>query len=189
MSCDDFKLNGEKISLISKSFAISEDVVKTLYDVYQQIQDNLSEQYLAHIIRTMEKQLREITGNYLFQITVDKMKEPSSMAGAGCASYVKGCYFSICYDPNMEEKQLRVCIAHELGHLYLIEYLNNKGFNFDEKSLIEPLSSIFGVFAMMDKNDFYHNIKDKKLMHASCKALIDDFILMNNRDKVIVNMS
>lgn len=32
MSCDDFKLNGEKISLISKSFTISEDVVKTLYD-------------------------------------------------------------------------------------------------------------------------------------------------------------
>lgn len=188
MSNNDFKLDDEKIFFISKSFNISEKIVKKLYDVYKQIQGNINEQYLAHIIRTMEKQLREITGNALFQITVDKMTEPST-AGAGCAAYVKGCYFSICYDPNMEEKQLRVCIAHELGHLYLIEYLNNKGFDFDEKSLIEPLSSIFGVFAMMDKNDFYHNIQDKKLMHSSCKALIDDFTLMSNRDKAIINMS
>ena len=188
MSNNEFKLDDEKISFISKSFDVHRDFVKTLYDVYQQIQGNLSEQYLAHVIRTMEQQLRKITGNYLFQITVDKMSEPST-AGVGCASYIKGCYFSICYNPNMDEKQLRVCIAHELGHLYLIEYLNNKGHDLDEKSLLEPLSSIFGVFAMMDKNDFYYNIQGKKLMHSSFKALIDDFLLLNNRDKGVVNLS
>jgi hypothetical protein len=58
----------------------------------------------------------------------------------------------------MDERQLRVCLAHELGHLFIIELLNeerNDGSEpFDETALTEQLSFIFVIFTIMNKNLF-----------------------------------
>ena len=186
---DEFKINNDKLQFLSDLFNVDVTLIERIYDCYKQIQDGMKEQYLSHVIRTMEYQLQELTGNPMFKITTEKMPALKSKLDVGCASYIKGCCFSIYYDPNMTDKQLRICLAHELGHLYLIEYLNNKGYNLNEKDNTEPLSSIFGIFTILDKNDFYHNVKDKKLMHNTFKDLTRDFILMKNRDNSIFNLS
>ena len=108
-----------------------------------------------------------------------------------CASYQKNCFFSIYYPAHLEEKKLRVCLAHELGHLYLIEYANHLLENapFDEGTDTEPLSSVFGILAILDKNDFYATIQNKKLIHKSWNDLLRDFKALNNRNKKIYNQS
>lgn len=187
---DEFKIDNSKIDSLSKHFNIKSEDIEIIYEHYKQIQNGMKEQYLAHVIRTMEYQLQKLTKNPLFKITIEKMPALKANLHVGCASYIKGCCFSIYYDPDMPDKQLRVCLAHELGHLYLIEYLNNKGCNLTEKDNIEPLSSIFGVFTMLDKNDFYHNIKGKKLMHDTFDDLTKDFrLLIENRNNGIFNVS
>ena len=91
----------------------------------------------------------------------------------------------------MDDIHLRVCLAHELGHLYLIEYLNNidKTANYTEKTRTEPLSSIFGIMAILDKNKFYANLDEKKLLHQTWKDVVKDFKLLENRNKGIYNKS
>jgi hypothetical protein len=71
----------------------------------------------------------------------------------------------------MEEKQLRACLSHELGHLFIIELLN-EGKNdesepFSKATLTEPLSSIFGIFTIMDKSRFYTENPSSRFNHHS----------------------
>lgn len=162
-----------------------------LNQVYTKIKEGMKEQYLAHMIRTMEIQLQELTKNPFFKIIVTPMPSASADLKVACASYQKNCFFSIYYPAHLEEKKLRVCLAHELGHLYLIEYANHLLENapFDEGTDTEPLSSVFGILAILDKNDFYATIQNKKLIHKSWNDLLRDFKALNNRNKKIYNQS
>lgn len=66
-----FKINEEKIETIAKELKVDKDVVALLSKHYTKIQNGMKEQYLAHIIRTMEVQLQELTENQMFKIIVD----------------------------------------------------------------------------------------------------------------------
>jgi len=63
----------------------------------------------------------------------------------------------------------------------LIELANEKKNDgeplLDEKVLTEPLSSIFGIFTITDKNDFYKDYS-RKLNHNSWKDIVEDFALL-----------
>jgi hypothetical protein len=87
----------------------------------------------------------------------------------------------------MDEKQLRVCLAHELGHLFLIEMLNGGqktgGKTFTPATLTEPVSSIFGVFTIMDKNAFYENCSEV-LNHDSWQSIVDSFVKLQNKSGI-----
>jgi hypothetical protein len=146
--------------------------------------DEVKNQYLAHAIRCMEAYLRQKTNNPMFQIITSPIRSGSGVLNVGCAQYFEKKYFSIFFDPDMDEKQLRVCLSHELGHLFIVEILNDVNPNgagfFDETTLTEPLSSIFGIFTMMDKNYFYSE-SVSKYQHLSFNALIEDFKHLQNR--------
>jgi Zn-dependent peptidase ImmA (M78 family) len=45
----------------------------------------------------------------------------SKELGIARAQYYRNRCFAIYYHPNIDEKQLRVLLAHELGHLFLID--------------------------------------------------------------------
>lgn len=79
--------------------------------------------------------------------------------------------YYIYYPSSLEEKQLRVHIAHEIGHLLVKLKLMG---DIDAESATEPLSSIIGYFIMLDKNDFYEN-KIVPYRHDTPQELLADF--------------
>jgi len=72
----------------------------------------------------------------------------------------------------MTPLQKRVCIAHELGHLFL-EVMPNREYG----DAYEPLSTVYGILTMLHKQQFQN--KDKK--HKSEQDVIADFSQMFNR--------
>lgn len=185
-----FKINDKKLNYIAQEFGIEVKSVQDLYNKYKKIHDGMKEQYLAHIIRTMEVQLQKLTGNPLFKIVIEPITVDNTIFTAR-AQYQKNNFFLISYPSHFNDIQLRVYLAHELGHLYLIEFLNNviEGVNLTENSKIEPLSTLFGIFVILDKNDFYSTIGEKRLLHKTWQAVIEDFKLLANRNKGIYNKS
>lgn len=186
----DFKVTDEILGKISSVFVVPEDQVKKLFKLYQnKISKSLKRHYLAHVIRTMEETLRELPGNEMFRIICTPIDEHSTDIGIASAHYYKGRFFAIYYHPKTNEKQLRIMLAHELGHLFLIELFNKSfGENYDETTQTEPISTILGIFTILDKNEFYHN-KTTPFKHNSPEEVLDDFKLMANRNIGIKNIS
>jgi hypothetical protein len=84
----------------------------------------------------------------------------------------------------MDEKQLRVCLAHELGHLFIIEMLNVEQPDgeapYTPDYPTEPVSSIFGVFTILDKNHFYQEFA-KPFNHRSWEDIVKDFVFLQDK--------
>jgi Zn-dependent peptidase ImmA (M78 family) len=180
----DFNVTKELIFKISEQYDISEKQVEKLQSFFLDIKDKMKGQYLAHIIRTLEERLRKIPGNEMFQIACSPVAENSKRLGIAGAHYYKGRYFSIFYHPETEEKQLRILLAHELGHLFLVEFFNSVlgAPKLNEKSEIEPMSTILGIFTILDKNEFYHN-KTAPFKHRSAEEVLNDFNIIKRIDK------
>ena len=80
-------------------------------------------------------------------------------------------------------------LAHELGHLFLLELVNTGfGHDYDEKTQIEPMSTIMGIFTILDKNEFYHN-KTVPFKHNSIEEVLNDFKSLLNRKIGKYNLS
>jgi len=185
----DFKITPEVIAQISGMFNTQKESVESLHSYWRRISGAMKRQYLAHVIRTMEEALRELPGNDMFRIICTPIAKDSRDIGIASSHYYKGRFFAIYYHPGTDEKQLRVMLAHELGHLFLIELANSSlGADYDEKTLIEPASTILGIFTIFDKNEFYHN-KTTPFKHKTPDDVLDDFLLLHNRKRGIKNLS
>jgi Zn-dependent peptidase ImmA (M78 family) len=185
----DFTVTDEIIAKIANQYNIPKESIELLQKFYESFTNDMKQQYLAHVIRTMEERLRKISDNDMFRIVCSPVDSASKELGIARAQYFKKRYFVIYYHPNTDEKQLRVMLAHELGHLFLIEMVNSTlDEKYDEKAKFEPLATIFGIFAIFDKNEFYHN-KTTPFKHKSPDEILGDFALLHNRDKSIYNIS
>lgn len=180
-----FKSTEERVNLIASKFNVKVDSVKKINQIYRGISEGIKYQYLAHVIRTVEAEVRKQPGFELFQIKCVPVSDNSTPCDFGSAQYYEGDIYIIFYDSRMDEKQLRIVIAHELGHL-VVETILKNGASFSQDS--EPLSSIFGIFTILDKNDFYHS-KLSQYQHASAEEIIDEFILLKNRARQRYNIS
>jgi hypothetical protein len=180
----EFSINDEKIAYISKQFKVEELQVRRIHRIFSDVIAGVKNQYLAHVIRCMESYIRRETGNQMFQINTSPLDPSSPILNVGCAQYYPKRYFTIFFHPRMDEKQLRVCLAHELGHLFIIELLNEGKTDgsepFDKTTLTEPLSSIFGIFTIMDKNLFYQEAA-KKFNHHSWEELVRAFVHLQEK--------
>ena len=179
----EFEITEEKLTAIAHRFDIRMDTVRLVHRIFSNVISGVKNQYLAHIIRCMEFYIRKETNNPIFQINCFPLDPNSPLINVGCAQYFPGKFFTIFFHPAMEEKQLRVCLAHELGHLFIVELLNETmeeyGKLYDEKTLTEPISSIFGVFTIMDKNHFYKE-RGRLLNHHICEDIVEDFVHLQN---------
>lgn len=185
----DFTVTDDLITKIAARFGATEDAVKRLHNFYQKLASGMKQQYLAHVIRTMEEQLRSVPGSEMFRIVLSPLAESSKDMGIASAQYYDKCYYAIYYHPKTEEKQLRVLLAHELGHLFLLELANAAQKNtYAPANMLEPLSTIFGVFMMLDKSDFYHN-RAAPFRHKSADEVLQDFSLIANRSADKLNVS
>jgi len=185
----DFTVTDEIVAKIAKQYNMPKKRVASVRAFYKDFVNDMKHQYLAHIIRTMEERLRSVTNNDMFRIVCSPVDRSSKELGIAQAQYFKKRYFAIYYHPNTDEKQLRVLLAHELGHLFLVEMANsilNKQYN--EKTSTEPTATVFGISAIFDKNDFYWN-KTAPFKHKSPDEILDDFYLLHNRSKNTLNVS
>jgi Zn-dependent peptidase ImmA (M78 family) len=180
----EFCVDDEKIISISNRFHVKDSSVKRVHEIFCDVIGKVKYQYLAHIIRCMESYIRQKTGNPMFQINTFPLAPDSPMLNVGCAQYYPKRHFSIFFHPRMDERQLRVCLAHELGHLFIIELLNEVKTDgsepFDKTTLTEPLSSIFGIFTIMDKNHFYKEIAPT-LNHHSWEEIVQAFVHLQEK--------
>lgn len=170
----EFKCSEETKHDICKAFSLKKDSVDILTDDYRNLIKTIPYQYLAHIIRTMEVYIRNLAPEWqFFRITCTPTNESNEfLKELACATYQEFDSFDIVYDKDMNPLQKRVCIAHELGHLFLVI---TKKRNYGDKH--EPLSTLYGILTMLHKQQFQH--KDKK--HRSEQDVIADFSQMLNR--------
>jgi len=158
---------------LAKVFNVSE----TDCDQYNEFYDRIilpciQEKYLAHMITAAEemideeirkkelineegkkdaevqaKQEVEIPKIRRYTIVLSKRKPPKYRKSYTW-SLVSGAI--ITYEPNNDKRDLRIFVAHEIGHL-LIEYGILSGTN------TENYANLFAFFAISGKNDFYNN--------------------------------
>ena len=183
---DLFTVDDAKIQHISEKFDVEKDSVRLVHKIFVEAITEVKYQYLAHIIRTMEVHLRKKTNNPMFQINCEPLLRCPRDLKVGCAQYFAGQFFTIFFNPAMDEKQLRVCLAHELGHLFIVELLNEVkptgSKPYTKESMTEPLSSIFGVFTILEKNHFYRDV-EKPFNHSSWQDIVEDFVNLQNEKR------
>jgi len=188
---EEFKIDDVKLKDIIKNFQIDEVNVKKIYNAYLEFSSYLKKQYLAHVMRGIESYIREHVKDYRFIVVCEPYKDNVSNQKPAISAYfttrssIRSEYrssFVIHYDKKLHEqgneKILRDYIAHEIGHLLLRKL--NKGLlehwdstnadPFDEKC-----SSIFGIFAMSEKNYFYDNCKTLVQNHNNWQELFEHF--------------
>ena len=171
---NNFRMDSIKEKYISDSFEIKPKTINELYQKYTELNSLNQKQYLAHIMRSLEEYIRSTQNAPFFRITCKPSSNNSEIKGTGCASYKKKQSFNIVYDSQLNPKQARVVIAHELGHLFWITLSER-----DYADIHEPLSSIFGIFTIMDKNEFYAN-KATQFQHDTWQHIVEDFKQLKN---------
>jgi hypothetical protein len=179
---EEFKITDERLNAISKLFNADHGTIKQLHKLFLDVLSGVKNHYLVDITRSMEAYLQKVTNNSLFRIICEPFQDPTYVSNVACAYYYPKKLILIMFSPRINEKQLRISLASKLGHLFLIELNNNKKGSVEtllnEKAFVEPFSSIFGIFTIMDKNDFYAN-HARKLNHHSWDDIIKDFIHLN----------
>jgi len=173
-----FKVTPYVIAEISKRFKIPKSRVENMYKFWGRVVKTMEKQYLAHVIRAMEEELRRLPGHKLFQILCTPISGASGRVPQ--ARYKKGQYFAIYFRPIANEKQLRVELAHELGHLFLLAMSHvYYGVKYDPNTPVEPASSIMGIFTVLEKNEFYHN-EAQRFLHGTVDDVLQDFENLHN---------
>ena len=175
---DEFFITEERIVLIAKSFGVREDDVKKLYNEFSALESQIKDHYLAHISRILEVYFKSKTGNREFYIECKPFRINASGQRGAISFYTRFHKFSIFYDSTLPEKERRINIAHELGHLYLLaRYYAETGKDHKPKfdQTTDPLSSIFGLFIITDKNHFYETLATSGRYHDNWQSILDDF--------------
>jgi predicted SprT family Zn-dependent metalloprotease len=156
-----FKLTDELIEAISSTFELPREAVRKIYNEYNtKINSLMPQQYLGHSIRSMEQfvhdkkrkeaKKRNEKAKFFFQIRCNGYK--------GCPRPTYFMYnetFVIFYPSTLDEKEVRMIIAHELGHLFF----NTKERNTHHDEL-EAVANVFGYLLLLGRNNFYSSKKD-----------------------------
>ncbi|MCL1991732.1 MAG: hypothetical protein FWG66_02155 [Spirochaetes bacterium] len=185
--CDDLGLSKEHIAKYEKLY--SEDILPAI-----------SRHYLSHIVTTVEElinekrkqeflaQIKEINANgkseidyALLEKSVNKkilrlfsiILKPVGNGKVKARSHLIGGYgVLITYWDNLEEGQIRILIAHELGHIANRHLFGNK-----EAASEEGLASLFAYIALQDRSDFYKS-KSKQFTREFDLQIYNDVVNM-----------
>ena len=183
---DEFKINDAKLEQISREFSIDKHKVEVLHKAYLGFSPYLQGQFLAHVMRGIECYFRKKMKNDRFIVICEPYTEFHEGQKQASAYYYpprmmirskdkKNSSFIINYNDKLPEKELRDYIAHEIGHLFWVaiaDILKKQ----DISAGTEPLGSIFGIFTMSEKNDFYANFDVSVRNHRDWQELFNYFI-------------
>ena len=162
------------IKRIATEFNIKEESIAEMICLYGKVRKDIKVQYLAHLVRALEATMWRLTKNEFFRVIVRPISLDNVEIGQSKALYKKGRYFLIGYPEEWDDKKKRVYIAHELGHLYLLSQKKAFGIRKNDDQT-EPLATIFGMLAILDKDEFYLSIADRGLLHSNLEEVIKNF--------------
>jgi hypothetical protein len=167
----DYKITKDKFSFIAKKLKVKEDELQKFLPSFNKFYKMVTLQHLAHLMRAMELYVREKTNNQTFRIVWCKMSDQNVTSAISFKWKDK---YGIVIPASLENnlRQLRVYVAHELGHLF---YFTQHPKESKDVKLNQDMANIFGVFAMLERNEFYDK-KATKIRHNSWNEVIDDFV-------------
>jgi len=182
---NEFKIDDAKMDKISLAYKIEKITVKSLYEGYCKFSPSIQGQYLAHVMRGIECYFRKQMKNNRFIVICEPYKTFTPGQKQASSFYYhprrpiirsldkKNSSFIINYNKDLSERELRDYISHEIGHLFWLAISDIIDVNIRGKT--EPLSSIFGIFTMSEKNDFYANYDISTRNHTNWQELLDFF--------------
>jgi Zn-dependent peptidase ImmA (M78 family) len=169
---------------ISHSFQVSQNTIERYNKLYQDIiSPKLKRRFLSHLIATIEDLINDRRLKNRFEgirnidnetaQTVNLMQhrnirlysillEPADIkrrATTRCHEFGATVY----YNARYEDKQIRILIAHELGHIVNKELLEGVD--------SENTANLFAYIAMKDKNDFYEKECKNFVLHGDLSIL------------------
>jgi hypothetical protein len=178
----EFKLTQEKLPAIASELGINDAQADELFRSFAEFYENVRLQHLSSVMRALELHIRKKHGKPLFRIVWGLMDGTSTKDGVGLLWPNK---YGIAIPPESDIKQCRNYVAHELGHLfYLTEHPENKG----DKDLNQKMANVFGVFTMLERNEFYKE-KAPAMAHSSWMQVVKDFTQLSNREDRKYNIS
>lgn len=166
------------IKKISDSLNLNEKYINYIIDDFNNIlQPVIEKNYLSHLISAIEniindkikeklklrieeeeeenriKELLRLIEAKYFRVFPILLKPFPNVTKKNALSFdIKTGGAIILYNNTLEDKEKRLLIAHELGHLYM-KYVSTKK---TEKEL-EKVVTAFSILAILDKDDFYRN--------------------------------
>jgi hypothetical protein len=175
-----FQLTEKELPAIAEGLKVDEVLVKELFPYFRDFYETVKFQHLAHIIRAMELLVRERDKNPSFRIVWKSM--PVSKTADLAVSFKWPDKFGIVIPAELVNNEkdlvnLRVHVAHELGHLFYITFHpENKG----KTKLNHDMANVFGVFAMLERNKFYKE-KAPNMCHKTWDDVINDFLQLKQQ--------
>ena len=180
---DEFIVTEERLDTIAETFDTDRASVERLFREFEKLEVQIKDHYLAHISRVLEVYFKAVTGNREFFIECKPFRINAPCQRGAVSYYIRFYKFAIFYDSGLPERERRINIAHELGHLYLLaRYYATTGIEHEPKfeRTTEPLSSIFGLFIISDKNHFYETLADSQRSHDNWQELLEDFMRLHS---------
>jgi Zn-dependent peptidase ImmA (M78 family) len=176
-----FKLTDDKIDFICTQFGITEEVDKKLVkrmgkDFLKFYDETVRTQYLANIVKAMERYVHEEFGVDDFKIVVRMMQQSKSKIGTGILIGKKR--FVISIPENVDAASQRNIVAHELGHLFFMESnLSNKSKHgvVNDPKLKEKMADIIGIFTILERTDFYKEKAPNLCKNENWQQVVTDF--------------
>ncbi|MDR1586411.1 MAG: hypothetical protein LBS57_03020 [Treponema sp.] len=188
---------GDVSSRLCRDLRITSDVVEERFKFFTDvIKPKIKTKFLSHLVTTVEdlineKRMKEI---------IDSVKEKRHDIGRHDIGLIKSLFASrnvrfysivlipmkirrrattryhnfgasVYYNSCFEDKQIRILIAHELGHIVNKELL---GTDNDEST-----SNLFAYIAMQDKNEFYDK-NSKDYIFKSDIAILNEILNVCN---------
>lgn len=174
-------ISKEDIKNISNSLNLKESEINNIVNDFEEIlQPVITKNYLSHLVSAIEdiineKAKKELENRINNEKDGDKRKELLTLMSAKhyrlfpilvkpfpipnkhkARIYIftksgVGAGAIILYDDSLKDKEKRLLIAHELGHLY-IKYVSSK----KTKSELEKIVTAFSILSIIDKDDFYN---------------------------------
>jgi hypothetical protein len=171
--CDDFKVDAETCESFEKLY--SSEIEKKLKlrhlshlvsTIEDKINDLYKEKYIIPLLNstqyTEEQKRAYVRRNYrLYSILLRPIK------GLKCKG--KMAHFNygaiIAYDPDLDERDIRILVAHEIGHIINIHILHCQD--------TQNRANVLCFFAINGKNVFYKE-DAKRFTYTSELAIIDE---------------
>jgi hypothetical protein len=162
---------------VCKTFKVSEEACEKYHSLYETVlEPRMKILYLAHVASAIECAINEES--------IKKYKERASKDGVADTDLklfkilfipyknlhkkatVRHTGFGsiICYNPQFVDKQARILIAHELGHIVNFHYLHCPD--------TQNNANTFSYFAINGRNEFYKN-DSKNFIYKSELEIID----------------
>jgi len=177
-----FELTEDKFPTIAEELGVDENLIEEFSSYFNKFYKTIRYQHLAHIIRAMEVIVREKDKNPSFRIEWKSMPNDENINSAISLKWPNkfGIVVPAKLVTDKDLIELRVHVAHELGHLFYITYYPDKK---GDKDLNHKMANVFGVFTLLERNRFYYD-EAPNMCHKKWEDVVADFKKLDEQRKL-----